>query len=222
MNLTEIKVLLDSSDPHQRMKGVLELRKEEAKVEVEVAVPLLKAKMNDPEFLVRSFTAMGLGKKQNAESFAALLEMMKFDRDPNVRAEASNSLSLFGEVASPHLALMFEQDDHWLIRRSILAALAELDSNEELLQVSLLGIEGEDLSVRESSIDCLGNLANSEKQDIALDKLLSLTQDESWRIRYRTAKALSKFDDVKAKNALQELKQDRDHRVVGAILELGM
>ena len=42
-------------------------------------------------------------------------------------------------------------------------------SNEELLQVSLLGIIGEDQSVKESSIDCLGNLANTEKKDIALD-----------------------------------------------------
>ncbi len=221
MNINQIKSLLDSPDPQERIKAVLALRKEETQIETEVAVPLLKAKMDDPEFLVRSFAAMGLGRKQNAESFAALLEMMKFDRDPNVRAEASNSLSLFGEVASPHLALMFEQDDHWLIRRSILAALAELDSDEELLQVSLLGIVGEDQSVKESSIDCLGNLAKTPKKDIALEKLLSLAKDESWRVRWRTAKALGRFDHIKAKNALQELKEDPDHRVVGAVLELG-
>ncbi|MDJ0535430.1 MAG: HEAT repeat domain-containing protein [Xenococcaceae cyanobacterium MO_207.B15] len=218
MDLNEIKTFLDSSDPQKRMKGVLELRNQE----VETAVPLLKGKMDDPEFLVRSFAAMGLGKKQNAESFAALLEMMKFDRDPNVRAEASNSLSLFGEVAAPHLALMFEQDDHWLVRRSILAALAELDSNEELLQVSLLGILGEDQTVKESAIDCLGILAKTEKKDSALEKLLSLTKDEFWRIRWRVAKALGKFEDIKAENALKELKQDADHRVVGAVLELGL
>ncbi|MDJ0744565.1 MAG: HEAT repeat domain-containing protein [Xenococcaceae cyanobacterium MO_167.B27] len=218
MDLNEIKTFLDSSDPQKRMKGVLELRNQE----VETAVPLLKGKMDDPEFLVRSFAAMGLGKKQNAESFAALLEMMKFDRDPNVRAEASNSLSLFGEVAAPHLALMFEQDDHWLVRRSILAALAELDSHEELLQVSLLGILGEDQTVKESAIDCLGILAKTEKKDSALEKLLSLTKDEFWRIRWRVAKALGKFEDIKAENALKELKQDADHRVVGAVLELGL
>ena len=219
MDINEIKTLLDSPEPHNRRKGVLELRSQD--IEVEVAVSLLKGKMNDPEFLVRSFAAMGLGKKQNAESFAALLEMMKFDRDPNVRAEASNSLSLFGEVAAPHLALMFEQDDHWLIRRSILAALAELDSNEELLQVSLLGIVGEDQTVKESAIDCLGNLAKTDKKNVALEKLLSLVKDESWRVRWRTAKALGRFDDIKAENALKELKQDADHRVVGAVLELG-
>ena len=220
MDINEIKTLLDSPEPHNRRKGVLELRSQD--IEIEVAVALLKEKMNDPEFLVRSFAAMGLGKKQNAESFAALLEMMKFDRDPNVRAEASNSLSLFGEVAAPHLALMFEQDDHWLIRRSILAALAELDSNEELLQVSLLGVVGEDQTVKESAIDCLGNLAKTDKKDIALDKLLSLVKDKSWRVRWRTAKALGRFDDIKAENALKELKQDSDHRVVGAVLELGI
>ncbi|HHP7229522.1 MAG TPA: HEAT repeat domain-containing protein [Xenococcaceae cyanobacterium] len=218
MDINEIKTFLASSDPQKRMKGVLELRNQD----VALAVPLLKQKMDDPEFLVRSFAAMGLGRKRNAESFAALLEMMKFDRDPNVRAEASNSLSLFGEVAAPHLALMFEQDDHWLLRRSILAALAELDADEELLQVALIGITGDDQSVHESAIECLGNLAKTPKQDIALETLLTLTKDEFWRTRWFVAKALGKFADVRAETALKELRQDADHRVVGAVLETGL
>ena len=77
MNLEDIKASLDSSDPQQRMRGIRELKEYEA----DVAVPLLKSHLKDPEFLVRSFVAMGFGKKQNAESFAALLEMMKFDSD---------------------------------------------------------------------------------------------------------------------------------------------
>ena len=51
--------------------------------------------LKDPEFLVRSFVAMGLGNKRSDESYAALLNLMQFDKDPNVRAEASNSLSKY-------------------------------------------------------------------------------------------------------------------------------
>ncbi len=215
MDIEQIKTDLKNTDPQKRMKAVLELRNQD----IETAVPLLKVSMKDQEFLVRSFTAMALGKKQNAESFAALLEMMKFDRDPNVRAEASNSISLFGEIAAPHLTLTFEQDDHWLVRRSILAAVAELNCAEELLQISSLGIEGEDKTVAESSVDCLGNLANTEKKTQALKKLLSLVDHSNWRMRWRTAKALGKFDESEAKETLTKLKNDENHRVVSAVLE---
>lgn len=215
MDLAQIKTYLASSDSQERMKAITELRQ----FDPEVAVPLLIDTKDDQEFLVRSFVAMGLGKKQNADSFAALLEMIKFDRDPNVRAEAANSLSFFGVVSAPHLTLMFDRDDHWLVRRSILAALAELKCLEELFEVCLTGIEGEDQSVKESSINCLSMLAGTSKQDSAIAKLLTLMNDDLWRIRLQVAKSLSKFDTEQAQQALEQMKDDRDHRVVGAVLE---
>ena len=215
MDIDLIKTYLEDSDPQKRMKAIRELRN----YDTEIAVPLLIANMNDSEFLVRSLVAMGLRRKQNAESFARLLEMMKFDRDPNVRAEAANSLSYYGEVSASHLALMFEQDDHWLVRRSILAALAELNCPSELLDVALLGIAGDDLSVMESSIDCLGKLADTEQLEPALKNLLPLVKDESWRIRFRVAKALGQFNNSQAQQALSSLKEDPDHRVVAAVLD---
>lgn len=104
---------------------------------------------------------MGLGKKRTAEAFAVLLEMMKFDRDPNVRAEASNSLSLFGEVASPHLSSAFFQDDHWLVRRSILAGLLECNCPEELYEVCVCGANADDETVQEASIEGFGFLVGT-------------------------------------------------------------
>ena len=215
MDLNQIKTDLDSSDPQQRMKAITGLRDYEA----DIAVPLLKNHIKDKEFLVRSFVAMGFGKKQNADSFAALLEMMKFDSDPNVRAEAANSLSYYGDVAASHLVLMFERDVHWLVRRSIIAALADMDCPQELFEVCLLGIDGEDQTVRESCIRCLSRFANTDKQEAALEKLLSLVEAQLWRDRMQTAKSLGKFNHPQAIDALNKLKEDPDHRVVGAVLE---
>jgi HEAT repeat protein len=215
MQIEEVREYLENPDPQKRLKALTELRN----YDTEIAVPLLKSKMNDREFLVRSFVAMGFGKKQNAESFAALLELIKLDRDPNVRAEASNSLSLFGKVSASHLVLTFDRDDHWLVRRSILAALVELDSPDEMFEVCIIALSGEDLTVRESSIDCLAYLASTSKRDAALEQLLLLVNEESWRTRMRVARALTRFDEPKAKEALLQLKQDTDHRVVGAVLE---
>jgi HEAT repeat protein len=149
MQIEEVREYLENPDPQKRLKALTKLRN----YDTEIAVPLLKSKMRDPEFIIRSFVATGLGKKQNAESFAALLELIESDRDANVKAEASNSLSLFGKVAASRLVSIFARDDRWLVRRSILSALAELDCPEELFEVCLIALSGEDLTVKESSID---------------------------------------------------------------------
>ena len=215
MELQEIKANLNNSDFSYRLKAIDALNN----YQPEIAVPLLKTKLHDSEFLVRSRVAMRLAKQQTSESFAALMEMMKFDDTPNVRAEAANSLSLFGKVAIPHLVQAFYQDDHWIVRRSIIAALAEMKCPEDLFDVSLAALKGEDLTVQQSGVDVLGLLASSNKKTEALSKLLELVNDESRWIRLRVAYALKRFDDPQAKTALEKLRQDPDHRVVGAALE---
>ncbi|RMF20487.1 MAG: HEAT repeat domain-containing protein [Cyanobacteria bacterium J083] len=215
MKIEEIKASLNSNDSQVRMRGITALKN----YETEIAVPLLKSRLEDREFLVRSFVAMGLGKKQNADSFAALLKLMKFDRDPNVRAEAANSLSLFGVISASHLVVAFNQDDHWLVRRSILAALNELNCPEEMFEVAVTGIQGEDIPVAESSIDCLVGLRGSEKEAAALEQIINLATSDNWRIRQKVAQALGRFTNELAIAKLQELRSDPDHRVVAAVLE---
>ncbi len=215
MDIDRIKAYINSPDGQKRMKAITELRK----YDPEIAVPLLRTKINDSAFIVRSFVAMGLGKKQNPDAFGALLEMINFDRDPNVRAEAANSLSLFGRVAASHLVLMFERDEHWLVRRSIIAALIELDCFEELFEVCSFGLQGEDRTVKEFSLDCLACFAGTPKQDAALAQLLPLIKDESWLMRMQVARTLSKFNCPQARTALHQLRKDKNYRVVAAALE---
>ncbi|MHC5594499.1 MAG: HEAT repeat domain-containing protein [Nostoc sp.] len=215
MEIHKIQAELKNPDFQYRLKAIAALDNYES----EVAVPLLTSKLHDSEFLVRSFVARGLGNQQSAESFAALMQIMKFDDTPNVRAEAANSLSLFGRVAVSHLVLAFYQDEHWLVRRSILAAIAEMDCPEELFDICVQGLKDEDFTVQESSVDALGALANSNQHPAALSQILTLVNVESWRMRVRVSYALKRFDEPEAKAALNQLRQDEDHRVVGAALE---
>ncbi|NEQ64847.1 MAG: HEAT repeat domain-containing protein [Symploca sp. SIO2D2] len=215
MDIHQIEVALNSPNSNERLKALTELRH----YNPEVAVPLLTSKLQDPEFVVRSFVAMGLGKKQTDASFSALLNLMKSDRDPNVRAEAANSLSLFGPVAASHLIESFQQDEHWLLRRSILAALMDMEYPEALFDVCIYGLVDKDLTVKWAAIDGLSYLAGSGKQNDALQQLLALADSDEWRIRWRVARSLSRFDEPQARDALNRLKQDEDHRVVGAALE---
>ncbi|WP_414577968.1 HEAT repeat domain-containing protein [Anabaena sp. CCY 9402-a] len=215
MELHEIETKLQDADFQYRLKAISALQD----YPTDVAVPLLTRHIQDPEFLVRTFVARELGKQKTSESFAALLQIMKFDNTPNVRAEASNSLSLFGRVSASHLVQTFLRDDHWLVRRSILAALVEMDCPEEVLEVCALGLQGEDAAVQEAAVDALGWLANSRQSEAALSQLLMLKNSEAEYIRVRVAYAIKHFDASEAKEALVELRQDADYRVVGAAME---
>lgn len=215
MELDQIEINLQNSDFKYRLDAIAALKNYHA----EVAVPLLTKHIQDPEFLVRSFVARGLGNHQTSESFAALLQIMKFDNTPNVRAEAANSLSLFGKISASHLVQAFFIDDHWLLRRSILAALVELNCPEELLEVCIQGIQAEDATVQEAAVDMLGSLADSRQHQAALSQLLNLKNSESEGIRVQVAHALKHFNDPDAKQALAQLRQDAAHRVIGAAME---
>jgi HEAT repeat protein len=215
MDIHEIETSLENPDFQYRLKAIAALKD----YTPEIAVPLLRSKLNDPEFLVRSFVSRGFGQQQTAESFAALLQIMKFDNTPNVRAEAANSLSLFGKCAASHLVLTFVRDDHWLVRRSILAVLMDMECHRELFEVCIEAFAGEDLTTQEAAVDALGTLAGTSQEEAALSQLLGLADSESERIRQHVASALKQFDDPQIKDVLNKLRQDSHYRVVAAALE---
>jgi HEAT repeat protein len=215
MEISQIQTCLESSDPQDRMRAITALRFYDA----EVAVPLLMERINDPEIIIRSFVAMGLGRKQTSRAFAALLELLQYDRDTNVRAEAANSLSMYGEAAVPYLMQAFQQNSQWVIRVSILVVLAELNCPEVLLEVCLQGLADFDFTVRDVAIDQLPYLVGTPQEQAALQQLLFLAQSDRWQTRRQVALALRKFTAQPAQAALLQLRQDQDYRVVGATLE---
>ena len=215
MNLHQIETLINSPDPQERMRAITELRH----YTPEVVVPLLKKRMYDQEFVIRSFVAMGLGYKQTEAAFTALLELLADDRDSNVRAEAANSLAKYGDRAIPHLAQLFARDSHWLVRQSILAALEPIDCPEVFLELCLLGIEGQDPVVQQAAIANLSLLQGTSEAEKALEILLSLASSDATEIRAQVARVLIDFDEPRARAALMELRNDTDYRVLGATLE---
>ena len=215
MELSEIKTFLANPNPQNRMKAIVELRHYEASV----VVPLLKQRMYDKEFIVRSFVAMGLGYKRTEEGYQSLLDLIENDPDPNVKAEAANSLSKYGDKAIPHLLELFKKESHWLIRQSIFAIIYELDSVELLFELSCYGLQGDDIVVKLTSITNLGKLSNTAYEEEAVNLLFDLSTDETAIIRVRVAKVLAGFKHPKAQTALAQLRHDSDHRVVAATLE---
>lgn len=223
MNISEIKKLLASKDVQLRLRGLVNLKDHDS----ETAIPLLISQRQDEAFLVRSFVAMGLGRKRSEEAYSTLLEMLATEPDNNVQAEISNSLGLYGPVAVERLVSLFLDNDNWLVRRSILAIMPELESPEHLLEIALVAIKDSDQTIVQAGIAALGLLAETSQAEKSLNSLLPFLEDSNWRSRMALATALKSFrnesigDDLSARahSALVKLRQDSHHKVVAASLE---
>ena len=215
IDISEIKTLLASEDPQLRLRGLVALKEYGS----EDAVPLLIAQRQDDAFLVRSFVAMGLGRKRSDEAYSALLEMLAQESDHNVQAEIANSLGLYGSVAAERLSQLFFENENWLVRRSILAIMPELEAPQQLLKIALAALEDKDDTTSQAGMTTLGMLAGTEYEAMALKALLPMKDSSNWRSRMYLAYALKPFKTEAAKDALTQLRQDSHHKVVAATLE---
>ena len=186
----QLRQAIVSGDPVRAMPALTELRF----LEDDAAVPLLVLGTQQKPFLVRSLSCSGLGYKRNEQGWSVLSRLLSADEDPNVRAEAANALASYGvERAWPLLRNAFTTDEAWLVRCSILSALAEQPeiAFEWLLELATMAIADADGTVRVSGAEILGRLVREgDGQKVG----------------------------EQARTLLQPLQQDRDHRVVAASL----
>ena len=215
MELSDIKAILEHDDSQERLKGIVALKDYDA----DVASPLLLSCKDDSAFLVRSFVAMGLGRKRSDAGYATLLTMIESDPDINVQAEATNSLAMYGTDSIPHLVKTFHSNQNWLVRRSILAAMIDLKSPSHMLEICLVAIGDTDMTVINAGVDHLSTLADTDQAEAALAAILPLKTADSWYTRMHVAYALKRFDNPAAQAALTELRQDSHHKVVAGALE---
>ncbi|CAK6697518.1 HEAT repeat domain-containing protein [Synechococcus sp. CBW1107] len=194
LNPEEIRQAIVSGDPSRALPALVGLRR----LEVEQAVPLLLLGLEQEPFIVRSISCAGLGVKRNEAGWEALTAALSSDEDANVRAEAANALASYGvERAWPLLRQSFAADDQWLVRCSILSALAEQPGIETqvLLELAEMAIADADGSVRVGGSEILGRIIRDAG---ASTELLAIAET--------------------ARQRLSGLQQDSDHRVVAAAL----
>ena len=189
-DLDTVRLAIASGDPVKAMPAITQLRH----CSDADAVPLLVLGTEQKPFLVRSLSCSGLGYKRTEQGWAVLSELITADEDPNVRAEAANSLASYGvERAWPLLLSAFEADKAWLVRCSILSALAEQPEIDLtwLLELATMAIADADAIVRVSGAEILSRIVRE---------------------------AATASIGAKARGLLQSLQQDSDHRVVAAVL----
>ena len=189
-DLDALRMAIGSGDPTLAMPALTKLRF----CTDEEAVPLLVLGSEQEAFLVRSLSCSGLGYKRTEQGWSVLQTLLRNDGDANVRAEAANSLASYGvERAWPLLKAAFLADDAWLVRCSILSALAEQPQIDLgwLLELASAAITDADGTVRVSGAEILGRIVRDGRDQPIGEQ----------------ARAL-----------LRPLQQDGDHRVVAAAL----
>jgi len=191
MDLDQLREAIASGDPSRAMPALAGLRE----VSAEQAEPLLLLGLQQSAFMVRSLSCAGLGMKPTAAGWQALVNALQHDDDANVRAEAANALVSHSlERAWPLLLAAFQRDTQWLLRCSVLSAVAEHPAMPaaDLLQLARLAIEDADGTVRVGGAEILGRLVREAGAD---------------------GQAA-----IEARAALAQLQHDSDHRVVAAAL----
>lgn len=186
----QLRQAIASGDPSRAMPALVGLRD----LAVEEAVPLLLLGLEQEPFLIRSLACAGLGMKRNEAGWSALVGALQGDGDANVRAEAANSLASHGvERAWPLLRQAFAADGQWLVRCSILSALAEQPGIdlEWLRELAELALGDGDGTVRVGGAELLGRLVREAELPLA----------------------------ERARTLLAGLQGDPDHRVVAAALD---
>ncbi len=194
-----LRAAISSGDPTRAMPALAGLREFPEDQTEAVVVPLLILGSEQEAFLVRSLSCSGLGVRRSEAGWAVLCRLLREDEDANVRAEAANALASYGVARSwPLLRDSFSADHAWLVRCSILAALAEQPAMEPgwLMALAREAIADADGTVRVGGTEILGRLVR-EQGGAATDALVITAE---------------------ARSLLQRLQQDGDHRVVAAAL----
>ena len=193
-NPEALRAAIASGDPVQAMPALAKLRALPDSDNDSVVIPLLILGSKQQAFLVRSLSCSGLGYRRNEQGWQVLIGLVSTDDDPNVRAEAANALASYGvERAWPLLRESFAKDDAWLVRCSILSALAEQPAINPawLLDLGRQAIADADGTVRVSGAEILARVVREQAGD---------------------------GHGSEARALLQPLQQDADHRVVAAAL----
>ena len=190
-DLEQLRAAIVSGDPGRAMPALANLRE----VPAQQAIPLLLLGLEQEMFMIRSLSCAGLGVKQSEAGWEALINALEHDDDANVRAEAANALASYSvERAWPELLAAFRRDTQWLLRCSVLSALAEQPEINPawLLELASLAIGDDDGTVRVGGAEILGRLVYEWPDG---------------------------GEAQQARALLQRLQADPDHRVVAAALD---
>ncbi|KKD37242.1 MAG: HEAT repeat domain-containing protein [Limnoraphis robusta] len=211
-----VQQLLSSEDLGDRLRGVNQLRQ----LEPETAFALIQSAVADRDTRVR-YAAVSqlstLGEQDRTRALQLLRECLLQDPEADVKAAAADAIGgLKLREAFDELEQVYHNTSEWLIKLSIVAALAELGEPRgfELLEDAL---KGDNDLIRTVAIGAMGELGDRR----AIPLLLPYAGDPDWQIRHRVAQALVHLGaSPEAEETLKQLASDQVEAVAQAAQRL--
>lgn len=198
-----VQQLLASEDLGDRLRAVNQMRE----LDPTIAFGLILQACTDSSPRVR-YAAVSqmdsLGSCDRQKSLEVLRNALLNDPEADVQAAAADALGgLKLTEAFEELQSIYETTDEWLVKFSIVAALGELGEPRGF-ELLVSALQSDIQLVSTAAIGALGDLGDER----AIPILLSYVEADDWQVRHRVTHALSQFDTLEVKAALEQLSQD--------------
>jgi len=209
-----VRLLLNSQELGDRLRGVNQIRQLEPAVAYEIA----QTAISDASARVR-YTAVSqmssLGQQNLSGALVTLRDRLLNDPEPDVQAAAADSLgALKLTEAFGDLEHLYQTTPEWLVKFSIVAALGEL-GDERGFAVLEDALNSEQNLIELAAIGSLGELGDPR----AVSLLATYAANPDWQVRYRTVQALGRLGGLEAKTTLKQFVQDSEPQVAQAAQE---
>ena len=203
-----VKILLNSEDFGERIRGLNQLRQIDSQVAFEMLQPLIADENTRVRYAaVSQLDTLGLNDKD--ASLALLRDRLFNDPEPDVQAAAADAIGgLKLTEAFGDLNKVYHETSEWLVQFSIIAALGELGDTAsfELLEEAL---HSNNNLLQTAAIGSMGELGDKR----AIPLLKNFVEHEDWQIRFRLVQALGRLGGEEAQAAIAKLAEDESEQV---------
>jgi len=176
--------------------------------------PLCRSMLNDPDHVVREWSAAALEAIKSIDAVPALVLALKRDSSKDVRLRAAVALRSLGATEALRDLLNYSDPE---IRGMAVTGLAKIGHRESLPQVARL-IKDDDIEVRRRAAAFMAEMAGDE----AISPLAIALEDEEGTVRCEALKSLGKIKGEKACDMALAFLKDRDWQVrYTAVTSLG-
>ena len=202
-----VRQLLQSEEAGDRLRGLNLLRQLDPTVSFELVRPALTDRNARVRYAATSYMA-SIGRVNRQEALELLRDRLHNDKEDDVLAAAADALgALKLTEAYEEIETLYQNNESWLVRASIVASLGEMGDRRAFSLLSA-ALESPEVLQQTAAIGALGDLGD----DRAIPFLLPFASNADWQMRYRVAQALGKLGGAgndAARAALETLAEDR-------------
>lgn len=203
-----VKAALDSEDYGDRLSGVNKLESIDPAIAFQYLVPVVTDENPRVRYAATSKLS-SLGMQDREQALELLLSRLHDDPELDVKAAAADALgALKLTQAYDAVAQLYRENNDWIVRLSIVAALAEMGA-PQAIDILEDAIHSDNELIQTTAIGALGELGDAR----AIPWIQEFVSHPEPQTRQRTAQALGQLGGDSVRESLERLAQDDNAQV---------